>query len=196
MLLVCVVKLLFTISRNALFCMPLAPPPATHHWVLLPSCQLPLPDSERQMSVVCACASRGKLVMSATSANKTNAKNRLPTERRHGGASASGNTLPVGVFDKGKWVFFGPEKMRCNRSKIKPQKQKLLENPTKFMRHYSLFSSGQPTNENNGAISCSTAVYCMLQRQTKIVNNYETCLSLHRKKFPLSVAERCFWIAP
>ena len=105
-LFVCVRSSLLSHHRTALFCMPLAPPPATHHCVLLPSCQLPLFASARQKSVVCANASRGKLVVRETSARRANAMNRLPTEYRHGGASASGHTLLVGGLNNGETSVF------------------------------------------------------------------------------------------
>ena len=101
-LFVCVRSSLLSHHRTALFCMPLAPPPATHHCVLLPSCQLPLFASARQKSVVCANASRGKLVIRKTSASKANATTRLPAGCRQDVESASGHTLPVGVLDNGE----------------------------------------------------------------------------------------------
>jgi hypothetical protein len=47
----------------------------------------------------------------------------------------------------GKWVFFGPKKMRHNRRKIKLQSRKIEGKTPVFMGVYSLFGSNCPVSK-------------------------------------------------
>ena len=58
--------------------------------------------------------------------------NRLPTKFRHGGASASGHTLPVGVLNKGEVGVFRTQEnaLQQKKNQVTAEKNSGKKRPT------------------------------------------------------------------